>query len=334
MHKMKWTNRGGMPAGVACLLLMAQSRTASAQIQAIPFDKIAIVTTKLTPRFFALTGSPNTDPGHPEAAGGRIGVLVGRDGVFMVDCSYAPLSAKIMEAIRTLSGGPVRFLVNTHEHPDHTGGNPNFVKLGAILLARQETRDALAQPLPPAVAAAIGNAALNNDSARLPVLTYDGHSTVKLYFDGETIDLIPVVAAHTDGDTMIRFEEEDVIMIGDFYRNYGYPFVDPAHGGSFKGVIAAIDTLLAIAGPNTRLVPGHGSIIDRSALAAYREMILTVRARVVSLVAAGKTKAEVLAAKLTEPYDSQVPGGLRPLPANLGTSADRFVGTLYDECKN
>jgi cyclase len=316
------------------LFLSAISWTTQAQLPSIPFDKIEITITPLTAHFFALTGSPRLDPGHPEAAGGRVGVLVGADGVFMVDCSYAPLSTKIMAAIRRLSDRPVRFLVNTHEHPDHTGGNPNFARLGVSLLSRQEVRDALAKPLPPAVAAAIGSAALNNDPGRLPTVTYDGRSTVKCYFDGETIDLIPVVSSHTDGDTMIFFEQEDVIMIGDFYRNFGYPFVDPSHGGSYKGVIAAIDTLLTIAGPHTQLVPGHGSIIDRSALIPYRDMILDLQAKVAALIADGKTKQEVLGARLTTPYDAGVPGGTDRLPANLGTSADRFIGNLYDELKH
>ena len=303
------------------------------KIPAIPFDKIEIITTKLTARFYALTGTADVDPGHPEAAGGRIGVLVGEHGVFLVDCSYAPLYPRIIDAIGRIAHGPVRFLVNTHEHPDHTGGDPLFVRQGALLISRQETRDALAAPLPPAVAAAIGQAALTDDPDRLPVLTYDGKSTVRIYFEGEVIDLIPVNNAHTNGDTMVEFEQEDVIMIGDFYRNYGYPFVDQTHGGSFTGVVAAIDTLLKIAGPKTRLVPGHGSIIDRNALIPYRDMILDVRDHVLTLIAGGKTKQEVLAAKLTAPYDNKVPGGTTPLPAGLGTSADRFVGALYDECK-
>ena len=310
------------------------ARDATAQAPAIPFDRIDIITTKLSPHFYALTGSPGTDPGHPEAAGGRIGVLVGDDGVFMVDGSYAPLSEKIAAAVRKLSPGPIRFLVNTHEHPDHTGGNPNFARMGAVIIARRETRDALTKPLPPAVAAAIGNAALNNDAARLPELTCGPGSGLQFFFDGETIDLIPLAPAHTDGDLLVRFEQEDVIMIGDFYRNYGYPFVDPAHGGSFKGVVAAIDTLLTIAGPHTQLVPGHGTIIERSALAAYRAMILDIQGKVRTMVEAGKTKAEVLAARLTSFYDDRVPDGRRPLPAGLGTSADRFVGTIYDEFKH
>jgi len=333
MKHAKWkTNaRTAVIAGLGILKMT----TAAAQPMPppIPFDKISISTTRLTQRFYTLTGSPDTDPGHPEAAGGRIGVLTGKDGVFMVDCSYAPLSAKITEAIATMSKGPVRFLVNTHEHPDHTGGNPNFARQGAILLARRETRDALAQPLPPAIAAAIGDAALNNDPARLPQLTFDGRSVVRCYFDGETIDLIPLPDAHTNGDLIVRFEEEDVIMLGDFYRNYGYPFVDRSHGGTFSGVLKALDTVLTIAGPNTQLVPGHGTIVDRSALIFYRDMITDIRRKVGAMIKAGMTKQEVLAARLTAPYDARTPGGNRPLPANLGTSADRFVAALYDELK-
>jgi glyoxylase-like metal-dependent hydrolase (beta-lactamase superfamily II) len=322
-----------MITALSVLLLMQWPEMVSAQIQPIPFDKIGIITTKLTPRFYTLTATANVDPGHPEGAGGRMGVLIGKKGVFLVDCSYSPLAGKILDAIKLISNGPVRFLVNTHEHPDHTGGNPNFARQGAVLIARQEVRDALLQPLPPAIAAVIGNAASNDDPDRLPVLTYDGKSTVRIYFDDDIIDLIPVINAHTNGDTMIKFEQEDVIMIGDFYRNYGYPFVDPAHGGSFRGVIAAIDTLLTIAGPDTQLVPGHGTIINRAALIPYRDMILDIRSHVLALIAAGKSREEVLAAKLTASYDTRVPGGTQPLPAGLGTSADRFVRTLYDECK-
>jgi cyclase len=335
MKEKKEQHRSQRPMAVllGLLLFMQFTGKVRAQVAPLPFDKIDIITTKLTSRFYVLAGSPGVDPGHPEAAGGRVGVLIGEHGVFLVDCSYAPLSGKILDAIKPFSGAPVRFLVNTHWHPDHTGGNPVFVRQGAVLLARQEVRDAMLQPLPPALVAAIGNGANVTDPDRLPVLTYDGRSTVKIYFEGETIDLVPVSNAHTDGDTMIEFEQEDVIMIGDFYRNYGYPFVDATHGGSFKGVLAAVDTLLRIAGPKTKLVPGHGSMITRADLLPYRDMILDVREHVRTLIAAGKTKEEVLAAKLTAPYDAKVPGGTTPLPANLGTTADRFVGALYDECK-
>jgi cyclase len=303
----------------------------NSQAQGIAFEKTEMITTQITPHFYILAGSLNTDPGHPEGAGGRIGVFTGPEGILMVDGSYAPLSDKVVEAIKKFSDAPVRFLINTHEHPDHTGGNPYFAKMGALIFAREETRNALAQPFPPAVKTAIGKAASDTDPARLPVVTFGGTSTVKIYLNGETIDLIPVLAAHTDGDTMVRFEQEDVIMIGDFYRNYGYPFIDPAHGGTFKGVLAAIDTLMKIAGPKTKLVPGHGTMITKTDLLPYRDMIIAIRNKIQTMIDAGQTKQQVLTAKLTAPYDAKVKGGTDPLAAGPGTSADRFVGSLYDE---
>jgi hypothetical protein len=123
------------------------------------------------------------------------------------------------------------------------------------------------------------------------------------------------------------------MMIGDFYRNYGYPFVDPAHGGTFKGLLEALDMVTNLADTKTMLVPGHGTIIHLADIVSYREMILDVQAKVRNMIRDGKSLQEVLAAKLTSPYDANVPGSLAPLPAGLGTSADRFVGALYGEVK-
>ncbi len=131
----------------------------------------------------------------------------------------------------------------------------------------------------------------------------------------------------------MRFENADVMMIGDFYRNYGYPFVDAARGGSFKGMLQAIDLVQKIAGPQTKLVPGHGGIVTTAELVSYREMILAVGQRVRAMIAEGRTVDQVLAAKLTAPYDARVPGGFDPLPTGPGTSADRFVSVLYAEIK-
>jgi cyclase len=298
------------------------SITASALAQGpnIDYDKIQIVSQQLAPNFYTLTGSPNLDPGHPEAAGGRIGVLVGSEGVFLVDATYLPLSDKVAAAIKKVTPGPVRFLVDTHYHPDHTGGNPSFVKI--------------IQPLPPATLAVIGKAASFTDPARLPTVTYGLGSPTKIYFDGETIDLIPLRAAHTDGDTMVRFEKADIIMVGDFYRNYGYPFIDVTRGGSFKGVLEAVDILLQNAGPNTKILPGHGTVASRSDVEAYRAMILDVQSRILQMIREGQSIQEVLAAKLTARYDSRVPGGATPLPIGVGTSADRFISSLYTELKS
>jgi glyoxylase-like metal-dependent hydrolase (beta-lactamase superfamily II) len=307
--------------------------TAAASAQGIPFDKINIFTIQLSPHFYILTGTPNVDPGHPEGAGGWTGVFVGPEGIVMVDCSYAPLSDKILASIRKISNAPIRILIDTHEHPDHTGGNPNFAKLGAMIFAREEAREVLAQPFSPAVAAAFRQAASDTDPARLPIVTFGSSSNVKLYLNGETIDLIPFPAAHTNGDVMVKFEKEDVIMIGDFYRNYGYPFIDAGHGGSIKGTIAALDTLMKAAGPETKLVPGHGSVITKASIPFYRDMIIAIGEKVKQLIVEGKTKEQVIALKLTSEYDSKVRGGTDQLPGGTITSADRFVGAIYTEIK-
>jgi cyclase len=295
--------------------------------QGIDYAKIEILTEKIAPNLYILSGSAGADPGHEDAAGGRIGVLAGPDGIFMVDSQYAQITDKVVAAIRKISSGPIRFLVNTHVHPDHTAGNANFVKMGALLFAREELRDEMLRP--PARPGA-GNAA-PGDPARLPVVTYGVGDPVKLRLNGEIVDLIPVRAAHTGGDTMIRFENADVIMIGDFYRNYGYPFIDTNNGGSLKGALEALDATMKLAGPNTRLIPGHGTIINRTDIVPYRDMILSVQAKVQQMINAGKSEQEVLAAKVTAPYDAKVPGGLSP--AGAGTSADRFVSMVYSQLK-
>jgi glyoxylase-like metal-dependent hydrolase (beta-lactamase superfamily II) len=300
-------------------------RAAVAQGQAIDFAKIEILTEKLGPNLYMLSGSAGADPAHEDAAGGRIGVLAGPDGIFMVDSQYAQLTDKIVATIRKISPEPIRFLVNTHVHPDHTAGNANFVKMGALLFAREDLREELSRP------PAGGNAGAARDPARLPVVTYGMGDPVKLRLNGEVVDLIPVRAAHTGGDTMIRFENADVIMIGDFYRNYGYPFIDTNNGGTLKGALEALDLTMKTAGPNTKLVPGHGTVINRSDIIPYRDMILAVQSKVQQMMGQGKSEQEVLAAKVTAPFDAKVPGGL--LPAGAGTSADRFVRMVYAQLK-
>lgn len=291
---------------------------------------------------YALSGSPGVDPGHPEAAGGRIGVLVGQDGVLMVDAQYWPLTDKVVAAIQAISPAPIRFLINTHEHPDHTGGNANFARMGALILAREEERMDLAQSPPSVVTNAVGAELLQAlqtasgsaaDPLRLPVVTYSLAGGQQIRLNGETVDLIPVPSSHTRGDTIVRFQNADVMMIGDFYRNYGYPFVDPFHGGSTAGILQALDLATSLAGPNTKLVPGHGSIITVADISPYRDMVVAIQESVKRLVDQGKSLQEVLDARVTAPYDSSVPGGTTPLPG-VGTSADRFVSTIYAELKS
>src|SRR5262245_52018419 len=294
--------------------------------QGIQYDKIEIKTEKVAPNLYMLSGSEGVDPGHPDGAGGRIGVLAGPDGIFMVDSQYLQIGDKVLAAVKRIDPGPIRFLVNTHIHGDHTAGNATFAKLGAVIFAREELREGMARQATATAPAA------SRDAARLPVVTYGMGEPVRLRMNSETVELIPVRAAHTGGDTIVRFVNADVIMIGDFYRNFGYPFIDTANGGSLKGALDGLELTMKIAGPNTRLVPGHGTYITRTDIVPYRDMMLAVQGRVKELIAQGKTLQETLAAKVTAPYDAKVPGGLLPAGA-AGTSADRFVSMVYSQLK-
>jgi cyclase len=295
--------------------------------QGVPFAKIEIQTSQLAPGLYLLKGSPNVDPVHKDAAGGAIGLLVGPEGVFMVDAQYAPITDKVLGAVHKLTPQPIRFLVNTHVHLDHSGGDAAIVKTGALLLAREELREEMALPLP----SLAGDAAPPADPARLPVITYGMGAPLKIRMNGETIDLIPMPAAHTGGDTLVRFENAKVIMTGDFYRSYGYPFFDVTRGGTLNGTVEALNQLIDLADANTKIVPGHGAIANRADVVRFRDMIVDLQGRIQKMVDQGKSESEVVSAHLTAPYDSQVQGGLDPVSAGGVTTADRFVSGVYKE---
>jgi glyoxylase-like metal-dependent hydrolase (beta-lactamase superfamily II) len=291
--------------------------------QTMDFDKVEIITEQLGPNVYMLTGSSGLDPSHEDAAGGRIGVLAGPDGILMVDSQYAQLTDKVAAAIRRISTAPIRYLVNTHIHRDHTAGNANFAKMGAVIFAREELREGMVR-LSKAPNAA-GNLVAN--PAGFPVVTYGMGPPVKIYMNGEVVDLIPIRAAHTGGDTNIKFEKANVLFIGDFYRNYGYPFIDINNGGSLKGMLEGLDLTMKSADANTKLIPGHGTIIKRDDIIPYRDMILAVADKVRQLIGQGKSLQDVLAAKVTAPYDAKTAGG-------TDESAVRFVTELYQELKS
>ena len=280
----------------------------SARAQATDFSKVEIKTTHLAGNVSMLEGS-----------GGAIGVLAGPNGVFMVDGEFAPLTPKIVAAIKQISPSPIRFMVNTHVHPDHTGGNENFGKLGVTIIARDEVRNRLAHPLP----AANGAPGTPAPTVALPLITYEGR--MHFHMDDDDVELIPIPRAHTDSDTLVFFHNADVIFCGDFYRSIQYPNIDRANGGSLNGLLDGLGVLIGLAGPNTKIVPGHGPVVSRKEVMSNREMVLAIRDRVAQLIAQGKTQEEVLAAHPTAEYDAVVP--------NSKETTERFVNQLYAELK-
>jgi len=281
---------------------------AQAQQARPDFSKVEIKTTQLADNFYTLEGQ-----------GGTISVLVGPEGVLLVDSQFAPLTDKLVEAIKKVCGKPIRFLINTHVHGDHTGGNENFAKLGATIFAREQLRARLERPNP----AADGTPGKPAPSEALPVVTYD--DPVTIHFNGEHVRLLPIRSAHTDGDTLVSFPEHDILAVGDYFRSVGYPIVDLNNGGSLAGILEGLRATIDRAGPNTKIIPGHGPVTDRNALIAQRDLIIAVRDKVAALVAQNKTLEEVLAAKLTADIDAQIP--------QAGQSSERFIKWLYAEVK-
>ncbi len=251
-------------------------------------------------------------------AGGNIGVSYGEDGTVLVDDQFAPLTPKIQAAVAALGAQPVKFLINTHWHFDHSGGNENLGKAGAIIMAHDNVRIRMA-----AGATVAGNAVPPAAKAALPVITYaDG---VKLHLNGEEVRVIHVAAAHTDGDSIIHWTKSNVIHMGDtFMRQISFPFVDVGSGGDVRGFVAAADKVLAIANDQTKIIPGHGAMATKADLQNHRNMIATVIAKVEAGIKAGQTLDQIKASNPTDGFGVNPTGFI---------SADRFVETVYSQLK-
>lgn len=249
-------------------------------------------------------------------AGGNIGVSYGADGNIIVDDQFAPLTDKILAAIATVDPDPVKFVVNTHWHFDHTGGNENLGKRGAVIVAHDNVRTRMAagqfmaavnQTVPPAPGLA------------LPVVTFA--EGVTLHLNGDTLHVIHVANAHTDGDSLVRWQKANVLHMGDtFFHRASFPFIDLGSGGSIDGAIAAVGRGLSFANAATRIIPGHGPVAARADLVAYRAMLIDIRAKVAAGIAARRSKAQIVASKPTTRYG--MPDGF--------VKPDAFVATVYD----
>ncbi len=237
-------------------------------------------------------------------AGGNIGLSVGDDGAFVVDDQFAPLNEKIMAAIAAVTDADVKFLVNTHFHGDHTGGNEAFGAAGAVIVAHENVRARMStdqfreifnQPIPA------------SPSGALPIVTFSDEMT--FHWNGDTIRAIHVAPAHTDGDTILHFQDANVIHMGDTFFNGVYPFIDVSSNGDINGIIAAGYRALGIANEDTAIIPGHGPVSDAAGLAAWLDVLKVTRVSMQSLIDRGMSEDEAVAARPTAEFDEQYGGG-------------------------
>lgn len=252
-------------------------------------------------------------------AGGNIGVSYGEDGTILIDDQFAPLTEKIQKAVTDLGAQPVKFLINTHWHFDHTGGNENMGKAGAVIMAHDNVRVRMA-----AGATVAGNVTPPAAKAALPVITYvDG---LKLHLNGEEVRVIHMPAGHTDGDSIIHWTKSNVIHMGDlFMLQISFPFVDVGSGGDVRGFLTAADKVLAIANDQTKIIPGHGAIATKADLQNHRNMIAGTIAKVEAGIKAGKTLEQIKAEKPADGYGVKADGFIK---------ADAFVETVYNNLKS
>lgn len=269
--------------GAVVAVAVATAPAASAADAPLP-----IATESVAPGLWMLSGD-----------GGNIAVSAGEDGVFVVDDQFAPSVPGILEAIAKLQAGPVRFVINTHWHGDHTGGNEALGGQGAVIVAHENVRKRMSVPQ---FMRSMNRETPASPKAALPVVTFA--DAVTLHLNGDDVRVVHVAPAHTDGDAIVHFAKANVIHAGDLYFAGMYPFFDIASGGSVRGMITACDSILALADDRTRIVPGHGPVSDAAGVRAYRAMLTAVVDRVAALVAEGKSLEEVVTAKPTADFDA------------------------------
>jgi cyclase len=286
------------------LFLAAALLCATAQAQN-DFSKIEVKTEKLNDSLYMLTG-----------AGGNLGLVVGKDATFLVDAQYEQMVPKIRAAVDAISKKSIRFVINTHWHFDHTGGNDIMGNSDAVIVAHDNVRKRMSTKQ---AIEFLGLTFEPSPAKALPSLTFQ--DSVTFHLNGETIRVVHMPNGHTDGDAIVHFQNSNVIHMGDLFFNGLYPFIDTYSGGNVDGVIAAADKVLAMADDNTRLIPGHGPLARKADLKAYRDMLAAISTRIKAQMKDGKKMDEIVAAKPTADFDAKWGKGFIP-PA-------RFVEMLY-----
>ncbi len=268
--------------GLAIAALIAAPATAQGQ----DFSTVEVTVERLAPGVAVLFG-----------AGGNIGLSHGEDGIVLIDDQYAPLTDKILAAVNSVNAGPVKFVVNTHWHGDHSGGNENLGKAGAVIVAHDNVRTRMSAEH---VSSRFGTIPASPKDA-LPVVTFAQGVTLNL--NGDELDVIHVSKAHTDGDSLVHWKSANVLHMGDtFFHAVTLPFIDRDSGGSIDGLIAAARTGLGLASADTKIIPGHGPMATRADLEAYLAMLVDVRTKVAAAKAAGRSLADIKAANPAAPY--------------------------------
>jgi glyoxylase-like metal-dependent hydrolase (beta-lactamase superfamily II) len=259
-------------------------------------DTVTIRPVKVKDNLFMLKGN-----------GGNIGVLTGSDGTLMVDDQYAPLSEKIATAIISLTPHSVKYLINTHVHGDHSGGNDNFRKQGVTIMAQENVRVRMMKDY---VNPMTNQASPPRNKEAWPLVTFD--ETIRLHLNGEDIEVTHFkVGAHTDGDAVIRFVNANVLHTGDLFVRYGYPYIDASRGGTYKGFIQSLDKIIAMANDQTVIMPGHGELATRNDVKTLRDKLVTIGDKVKAAVKKGTKLEDIPGLGITDPYDAELGKGFQ-----------------------
>ncbi|MBS1976177.1 MAG: MBL fold metallo-hydrolase [Bacteroidetes bacterium] len=276
------------------------------------YDTVKIRPLKIAENIYMLKG-----------AGGNIGVMTGKDGTLMIDDQFAPLSNKINGAIKTLDPGEIKFLINTHVHGDHSGGNDNFKRMGATIVAHDKVRERM---LTEQVIRSRNMTFPPRERDALPVITFS--DKLNFHWNDEDIELLHMASGHTDGDVVVHFKKANVFHTGDTFVRYGYPFIDISSGGSFAGFVGNLDILLSMMDDNSKIIPGHGEPATKADLKTLRDKMVDIRDQVLAALKKGKKVEDIPGLGITDKYDAELGKGFLKGKDFVLVAAEELITTL------